>query len=61
MNSARKSSGERIWKPIGNFNRTMRNYGWGRQFRGQINGLMVFGSRIGQRGALDLKTIQTLK
>jgi hypothetical protein len=46
---------------IGNFNRTMRNYGWDRQFRGQINGLMVFGSRIGHRGALDLATLQSLK
>jgi hypothetical protein len=39
---------------VGNLNRTMRNYGWDRQFRGEIRGLTVFGSRISGRGALDL-------
>jgi hypothetical protein len=39
---------------IGNFNRTMQSYGWDRQFRGTIKGLVVFGSRISRRGALDL-------
>jgi hypothetical protein len=37
---------------VGNFNRTMRNYGWDRQFRGEIRSLVIFGSRIGGRGAL---------
>jgi len=46
---------------IGNFNRTMRNYGWDRQFRGQIKGLMAFGSRVGSRGALDLQALQNLQ
>ena len=46
---------------IGNFNRTMQGYGWDRQFRGEIKGLMVFGSRISGRGALDLEALQTLK
>lgn len=38
---------------IGNFNSTMQSYGWDRQFRGQIKGLKVFGSRISGRGARD--------
>ncbi len=42
---------------IGNFNPTMRSYGMDRQFRGQIRGLQVFGSRLADRGALDLQTI----
>ena len=46
---------------IGNFNRTMQSYGWDRQFRGEIKGLKVFGSRIGRRGALDLKTLKTVQ
>ena len=29
--------------------------------RCEIQGLMVFGSRISGRGALDLETLQTLK
>jgi len=40
---------------IGNFNRTMKSYGYDRQFRGQIKDLNVFGSRISGRGALDTK------
>jgi hypothetical protein len=43
---------------LGNFNTTMQGYGWDRQFRGQIRGLMVWGSRIGHRGALNLETLQ---
>jgi hypothetical protein len=43
---------------IGNFNRTMQSYGWDRQFRGTIKGLVVFGSRISGRGALDLNHLQ---
>ncbi len=38
---------------IGNFNRTMKSYGYDRQFRGQIRDLQVVGSRISGRGALD--------
>ncbi|MCP4455006.1 MAG: DUF4038 domain-containing protein [Planctomycetes bacterium] len=38
---------------IGNFNRTMKSYGYDRQFRGQIKDLEVFGSRISARGAQD--------
>jgi len=42
---------------IGNFNRTMQSYGWDRQFRGEIRGLQVFGSRISARGVLDNKPV----
>ena len=43
---------------IGNFNRTMQSYGWDRQFRGTIKGLLVFGSRTSRRGALDPDRLQ---
>jgi hypothetical protein len=43
---------------IGNFNQTMRSYGLDRQFRGEIRGLELFGSRISGRGALGLEAIQ---
>jgi PKD repeat protein len=39
---------------IGNFNKTMHGYGLDRQFRGEIRGLEIFGSRVGGRGAFDL-------
>lgn len=42
---------------IGNFNDTMKGFGLDRQFRGQIRGLQIFGSRIGGRGALALEGI----
>ena len=45
---------------IGNFNETMRSYGWDRQFRGELRGLQIFGSRVGGRGALTVEAIQTL-
>ena len=45
---------------IGNFNRTMRSYGWDRQFRGEIQSLIVFGSRISGRGALDRQMLKGL-
>ena len=34
---------------IGNFNPTMRRYGLDRQFRGEIRGLQLFGSRVSGR------------
>jgi len=43
---------------IGNFNKTMRGYGFDRQFRGTIHGLWIFGSRLGGRGVLSLDKIQ---
>mgnify|MGYP000451115915 CR=1 FL=1 len=42
---------------IGNFNQTMHGYGLDRQFRGDIRGLQLFGSRLGRRGALGLRAI----
>jgi hypothetical protein len=43
---------------IGNFNQTMRSYGLDRQFRGAIRAVQVFGSRVGDRGALTLDAIR---
>lgn len=43
---------------IGNCNQTMRSCGLDRQFRGEIWGLELFGSRISGRGALGLQVIQ---
>jgi len=37
---------------VGNFNESMRGHGLDRQFRGEIRGLQIFGSRIGDRGVL---------
>jgi hypothetical protein len=42
---------------IGNFNPSMHGHGLDRQFRGEIRGLQLFGSRIGGRGVLDLDTL----
>jgi hypothetical protein len=44
---------------IGNFNPTMRRYGLDRQFRGEIRGLQLFGSRVSGRGALDQATLES--
>ncbi|MBN1482891.1 DUF5060 domain-containing protein [candidate division KSB1 bacterium] len=44
---------------IGNFNKTMGNHGWDRQFRGEIRGIQIFGSRVGGRGALKAKEIKS--
>jgi len=44
---------------LGNFNSTMKGYGWDRQFRGEIRNVQVFGSRISGRGALDSAPQQT--
>jgi hypothetical protein len=43
---------------IGNFNSTMQSYGLDRQFRGEIRGLQLFGSRVGGRGAWSLTAVQ---
>jgi hypothetical protein len=43
---------------IGNFNQTMRSYGLDRQFRGEIRAVQLFGSRVGDRGALPLQAIR---
>jgi PKD repeat protein len=42
---------------IGNFNETMHDYGLDRQFRGQIRGLEIYGSRISGHGAMSLEEI----
>ncbi|MBN1845610.1 MAG: DUF5060 domain-containing protein [Sedimentisphaerales bacterium] len=46
---------------IGNFNQTLRGAGLDRQFRGQIRGLQIYASRLGERGALSLETIHRLQ
>jgi hypothetical protein len=43
---------------IGNFNDTMRSYGMDRQFRGEILGLQIFGSRVGSRGVLSIEELR---
>ena len=43
---------------VGNFNETMRGAGLDRQFRGEIYGLQLFGSRLGGRGALGPQEIE---
>jgi len=45
---------------VGNFNDTMRGVGLDRQFRGEIRGLQLYGSRAGAAGALDLPTLERL-
>jgi hypothetical protein len=42
---------------IGNFNETMHGYGPGRQFRGQIRGLELYGSRTSGRNAVSPEKI----
>ncbi len=44
---------------LGNFNETMHSYGLDRQFRGEIRGLQLFGSRVGGRGALSVENIRS--
>ncbi len=43
---------------IGNFNETMHSYGLDRQFRGEIRGLEIFGSRTGTGGCLSQATME---
>ena len=45
---------------VGNFNETMHNAGMDRQFRGEIRGLQLFGSRLGGRGALPPESLKLL-
>lgn len=42
---------------IGNFNQTMHSHGLDRQFRGDILGLQIHGSRVSARGALPLEAL----
>jgi len=46
---------------IGNFNKTLQSAGLDRQFRGQIRGLQIYASRLGDRGALSLGKIRDLQ
>jgi len=43
---------------IGNFNPTLQSAGLDRQFRGEIRGLLVFGSRLDGRGALSTDAVR---
>ena len=42
---------------VGNFNETKQSSGLGRQFRGEIRALRVFGSWVGGRGALKAEDV----
>ena len=46
---------------IGNFNRTLQGAGLDRQFRGAIQGLEIYASMLGERGALALEGIQAIQ
>jgi hypothetical protein len=43
---------------VGNYNESIQQHGKDRQFRGQLRGIQVFGSRISSRGALSLSAIR---
>ena len=43
---------------VGNYNESIHRHGKDRQFRGQLRGIQIFGSRIGPRGALSLSEIR---
>ncbi|MFH1717110.1 MAG: DUF5060 domain-containing protein [Planctomycetota bacterium] len=43
---------------IGNYNESIHQHGKDRQFRGSLRGIKIFGSRIGNRGALSLSDIR---
>ncbi|MBE0537102.1 MAG: DUF5060 domain-containing protein [Phycisphaerae bacterium] len=43
---------------IGNYNETIHQHGKDRQFRGQIRGIRIFGSRISSQGALSQQAIR---
>ncbi|MHC4546673.1 MAG: hypothetical protein ACYSYL_19520, partial [Planctomycetota bacterium] len=43
---------------VGNYNESIQRHGQDRQFRGQLRGIQVFGSRISSRGALSLNVIR---
>ena len=43
---------------IGNYNESIQQHGRDRQFRGRLQSIEIFGSRIGHRGALSLSDIR---
>jgi len=46
---------------IGNYNTTIHRHGTDRQFRGQLHGVRILGSRSGPEGALDLAAVRALQ
>jgi len=46
---------------VGNYNRTIHRHGTDRQFRGQLHGIQIFGSKTGGDGALGLDAIRKLQ
>jgi len=46
---------------IGNYNTTIHRHGTDRQFRGQLHGVQIFGSKTGADGALDLDAVRKLQ
>jgi len=46
---------------IGNYNPTIHRHGTDRQFRGQLHGIRILGSRAGSAGALPLAAIRKLQ
>jgi len=46
---------------VGNYNTTIHRHGTDRQFRGQLHGVQIVGSRTGPGGALSLKGVRKLQ
>ena len=46
---------------VGNYNETIHKHGLDRQFRGELRGIQIFGSRISSRGALPLGRIKQVQ
>ena len=46
---------------VGNYNTTIHRHGTDRQFRGQLHGVQIFGSKTGADGALGLDAIRKLQ
>ena len=43
---------------VGNYNETLHRHGTDRQFRGELRGVSILGSRVGSRGAATLETVR---
>ena len=50
-----RSSGRLV---VGNYSEALHRHGMDRQFRGEIRGLVISGSRLGSQGALSLEAIR---
>jgi len=46
---------------IGNYNPTIHRHGTDRQFRGQLHGIQIFGSRTKPNGALSLRAVRAVQ